>query len=114
MCSQSTHGKTLQPQWGTATVDLVITPGDDFAWAIAADLAGPPEGSLAATKSGIQRMKGDRSTTSVMYQIFLAASQRAPRAFTASFSAKGVTRLILIRSVIATHFVAASTGAKRG
>jgi len=29
-----------------------------------------------------------------MYQTFLAASQRAPRALTASFSAKGVTRLM--------------------
>lgn len=35
-----------------------------------------------------------------MYQSFLAASQRAPSALTASFSAKGVTRLILIRGII--------------
>ncbi len=73
-----------------------MTPGDCLAGVFAADLAAPPEGSLAVTMSGIQRMNGERSATSVMYQSFLAGSQRAPRAFTASFSAKGVTRLILM------------------
>jgi len=41
-------------------------------------------------------MKGVRSSTSTMYQHFLAASQRAPSALAASFSANGVTRLIRI------------------
>ena len=77
-------------------VDLVMIPSDDLAGALAADLAGSPESSLAASRFGIQRMNGVRSATSVMYQSFLAASQRAPSAFTASFSAKGVTRLILM------------------
>ncbi len=37
---------------------------------------------------------------STMYQHFLTASQRAPSALTASFSAKGVTRLILMVVII--------------
>lgn len=56
-----------------------------------------PDSPLAASKFGIQRKNGVRSVTSVMYQSFLAASQRAPSAFAASFSAKGVTKLILMR-----------------
>ena len=51
---------------------------------------------LADAKSGIQRMKGARSATSTMYHCFFAESQRAPSAFAASFSANGVTKLILI------------------
>jgi hypothetical protein len=35
-----------------------------------------------------------------MYQHFLATSQRAPSALTASFSAKGVTKLILMAGII--------------
>ncbi len=81
-----------------------MTPGDELAGIFAADLAAPPEGSLAASKSGIQRMNGVRSATSVMYQSFLAASQRAPRALTASFSAKGVTRLILMGKLSPSQF----------
>jgi len=81
-----------------------MTPFDCLAGALAFDFAGalaaPPEGSLADSKSGIQRMNGVRSATSVMYQSFWAGSQRAPRAFTASFSAKGVTRLILMSEII--------------
>lgn len=96
VCSQSTHGSTWQPQRGTAIVDLVMTPGDCLAGALAV----PPEGSLAACRFGIQRMNGVRSATSVMYQSFLAGSQRAPKAFTASFSAKGVTRLILMDELL--------------
>jgi hypothetical protein len=41
-----------------------------------------------------------RSGTSVMYQTFLAASHRAPRALTASFSAKGVTRLMRMAGIM--------------
>jgi hypothetical protein len=105
LCSQSTHGSTWQPQCGTTTVDFVMTPGDCFAGALAA----PPEGALAVSRFGIQRMNGVRSTTSVTYQSFFAPSQRAPSAFTASFSAKGVTRFILIRPAPTIYFVAAST-----
>lgn len=36
----------------------------------------------------------------MMYQVFLAESHRAPNAFTASFSANGVTKLILIFGII--------------
>ena len=77
-------------------VDLVVIPGDELARVVAVNPASPPEGALAASTFGIQRINGVRSATSVMYQSFLAASQRAPSAFTASFSAKGVTRLILM------------------
>ena len=72
-----------------------MTPGDGLAGALAI----PPEGSLAASRFGIQRMNGVRSATSVMYQSFLVPSQRAPSAFTASFSAKGVAKLILMREL---------------
>ena len=47
-----------------------------------------------------EQMNGKRSGASVMYQTFLAASQRAPSALTASFSAKGVTRSILMWPII--------------
>ena len=74
-----------------------MTPGDVLAGALAAGLAGAPGGSLAASRFGIQRVNGERSATSVMYQSFLAPSQRAPSAFAASLSAKGVTRLIRLK-----------------
>jgi hypothetical protein len=80
---------------------LVTIPGDFFA----GDLAGVccvVVASAAAAKSGIQRIKGVRSGTSTMYQIFLAESHRAPKAFTASFSANGVTKLILMATIIPT------------
>jgi hypothetical protein len=51
---------------------------------------------VATSIFGIQRINGVRSAMSTIYQIFLVASQRAPSAFTASFSENGVTRLILI------------------
>ncbi len=76
-----------------------MTPGADLAGALTAGLAASPEGSLAVSRFGIQRMNGVRSATSVMYQTLLAPSQRAPSAFTASFSAKGATRLILMGEV---------------
>ncbi len=41
-------------------------------------------------------MNGVRSSTSTMYQHFFAASQRAPSALAASFSANGVIKLIRI------------------
>lgn len=56
--------------------------------------------STAASMCGIHRANGVRSAASTMYQHFLPASQRAPRALTASFSAKGVTRLIRMLGII--------------
>lgn len=50
--------------------------------------------STAAFMSGIHFMNGDKSFTSWMYQTLRVPSQRAPKALTASFSAKGVTKLI--------------------
>lgn len=41
-----------------------------------------------------------RSATSTMYQIFFTESQRAPSALAASFSANGVTKLILMGPII--------------
>ncbi len=77
-----------------------MTPSDclatGLAFDLARDLAAPPEASLATSKSRIQRMNGVRSATSVTYQSLLAPSQRAPKAFTVAFSAKGVTRLMLV------------------
>jgi hypothetical protein len=61
-----------------------------------------PDTFIAASMFGIHRIYGVRSATSVMYQHFFAASQRAPSALTASFSAKGVTKLILMGFVYAT------------
>jgi hypothetical protein len=55
---------------------------------------------MAVSIFGIQRMNGVRSVTSTIYQSFLVASQRAPSAFTASFSENGVTKLILILRII--------------
>ncbi len=52
--------------------------------------------TVAADTSGIQRKNGVRSTTSTMYQSLFVESHLAPKAFAASFSAKGVTRLILM------------------
>ncbi len=64
---------------------------------------------MAASMFGIQRANGVRSSTSTMYQIFLVESQRAPRALTASFSAKGVTRLILIDGIISAECTSTHT-----
>jgi hypothetical protein len=55
---------------------------------------------MAVSIFGIQRMNGVRSVTSTIYQSFLVASQRAPSAFTASFSENGVAKLILILRII--------------
>lgn len=73
-----------------------MTPPDWLAGGIGLDLPSPPEFTVAASRCGIQRMNGVRSATLVMYQSLLAGSHLAPSAFTASFSAKGVTRLILM------------------
>ncbi len=59
-------------------------------------LAAPPLGSLAASRLGIQRMSGMRSTAPVTHHTFLAPAQLVPNALTEPFSAKGVTRFILI------------------
>lgn len=46
-----------------AAVELIITPGECLAEAFAAELAGAPEATFAASRFGIQRKKGERSTT---------------------------------------------------
>lgn len=66
-------------------------------------LAAPALTSAAACRPGIQRANGVRSATSLIYQTFLAGSQRAPNALTASFSANGVTRLILMGGLSRRH-----------
>ena len=98
VCPQSSQGSTLQSQPTTSTADSVITPSDCLIGTTAvlpADFPALPPGlSVAASKSGIHRENGVTSDTSVMYQTFWAASQRAPRALTVSFSAKGVARFL--------------------
>ena len=56
--------------------------------------------SDADSPFGIQRKNGVRSALSTIYQSFWVVSQRAPSAFTASFSVKGVIKLILIGRII--------------
>lgn len=82
-------------------MDLVVCPLDCVVVGALVEVftgrVGPSVGSaVAASTLGIHRKNGVRSATSMMYQIFLVASQRAPNAFAASFSANGVTKLILI------------------
>ena len=91
----------MQPQCGIGFDDCVIAPLPDWlAGSFAAVQVETVElvagRSVATCTTGIQRMKGVRSATSLMYQSLLAASQRAPSALTASFSAKGVFKLTLI------------------
>lgn len=103
VCTQSSQGWTVQPQCGTScincegVVDLLRFGGSLAGFVVREAVSEPP---VAASMFGIHRKKGVRSAGSTMYQSFLAGSQRAPRALTASFSANGVTRLILIRRII--------------
>lgn len=53
--------------------------------------------------SGIQRWNGVRSVTFCTYQVFLAASQRAPKALAASFSANGVTRSMRMQGIMTSR-----------
>lgn len=97
VCTQSSQGSTSQPQSAISLPEFFgvwAGGGDNFGFVT---FGVAPRTSTAAAISGIQRANGVRSATSTMYQHFLAASQRPPSAFTASFSANGVTKLILIR-----------------
>jgi hypothetical protein len=100
VCTQPSQGCRLQPQSATPASAFAGTltgvGGDSFGFVT---FGTAPDTSTAASISGIHRLKGARSATSTMYQHFLAASQRAPSALTASFSAKGVTRLILMAEI---------------
>lgn len=69
---------------------------DAFRMSIDCTVAPLLEPSVAACPSGIHREKGVRSTTSLTYQIFFVASQRAPRALAVSFSANGTFKSILM------------------
>lgn len=108
VCTQSSQGSTSQPQSAQSLTDfagvLAGVGGENFGFVIC---GAPPDTSMAASMFGIQRENGVRSATSTMYQHFLAASQRPPRALTASFSAKGVTKLILMRRIIRAWFAVA-------
>jgi len=64
------------------------------------DCATASDPSMADSIFGIQRENGVRSVTLTMYQSFLEPSQWAPSALTASFSANGVVRFILIGGII--------------
>lgn len=78
------QGRTSQPQWaGPGKVPTGLLASRDWT-----------EGFATATGSGIHRLNGVRSSTSLMYQTFFWLSQRAPNALTWSFSAKGVIRLM--------------------
>ena len=98
VCTQSSHGSTSQPQSATSlTATKEVFGGENFCFTAGCVRSGL---SVTASAFGIQRANGVRSATSTMYQHFLAASQRAPSALTASFSAKGVTKLILMARII--------------
>ena len=115
MCSQSSQGSTLHPQWGTTTAGPVMTPtvGTTGAFPLSVDCLVAPllAPSVAAFTFGIHREKGVRSDTSLTYQIFFAAPQRAPSAVAVSFSANGTFRSILMGELSApcTGFTAFAT-----
>ena len=87
-------------------VDTVTVPADVTAFALPERLVGRTTGlggtrcAVGASASVIQRKNGVKSATLTMYQVLSAESQRAPKAFAASFSANGVIRLILMRAII--------------
>jgi len=86
----------LQPQSAGDTGALI--DGVDFGFVTCTVVF-----DVTTSTFGIHRENAVRSATSTMYQHFLVASQRAPSALTASFSAKGVTRLILMLEIIVAH-----------
>jgi hypothetical protein len=105
VCLQSSQGRTSHPQCGTSLTGLegagsLVGFGGELLGLVVRGVPPASELSVSASKFGIHRRNGVRSATSVMYQSFLVASQRAPSAFTASFSANGVTKLILIWRII--------------
>lgn len=95
-----------------AVVDTVTVPRPSVAFAVPGrwDVATPAlrgmgcdteaPGASEPSARAIQRENGVRSATLTTYQVRSDESQRAPKAFTASFSAKGVTRLILMAVII--------------
>ena len=90
------------------TFDVVTAAGPDSAGDALLGLADMvplllAELFIAAFMSGIQRIKGVKSATSTMYQFLRTESHRAPRAFALSLSAKGVTKLILMASIVDTQ-----------
>ena len=108
--------RTLRYEWlspySWATLDDVQTYATQWMWKYNHDR--PPHGlgrhyPKAAIGHGcvtvllLVAVEIGGITTSVMYQSFLAESQRAPSALTASFSAKGVTRLILMSELSPQH-----------
>ncbi|HOE42159.1 MAG TPA: hypothetical protein PLB25_11100 [Rhodoferax sp.] len=101
VCTQSSHGSTRHPQSATLSDSLAVAMAgvgsENFGFVT---FSAPPDTSTANSMFGIHRSNGVRSATSTMYQHFLAASHRAPKALTVSFSAKGVTKLILIAGII--------------
>jgi len=115
VCWQSSQGRTLQPQCGATTAGPVMTPTVCSIGAIPVSVdrrvVPPAEPSVAAFTSGFHRRNGVTSATSMMYQIFFAASQRAPSALASSFSANGTFKLILMGELSApcTGFTAFAT-----
>ena len=77
-----------------------MTPSERLIGVIGVSVAASVGLAVAAFKSGIQRRNGVRSATSWMNQTLRVASQRAPSALVESFSAKGVTTLILMGGII--------------
>jgi hypothetical protein len=96
VCPQSSQGNTLQTQPVNAKADFATTSSDRWIGAVGVLAAVSGEIAVAASKFGIHRKNGLRSATSWIYQTLRMASQRAARALTESFSAKGVTKLILM------------------
>src|ERR1035437_5644674 len=100
VCSQSSHGSTLHPQCGATTVGPVMTRTVCSIGAIPVPVdrrvVPPVVPSGVAFKTGFHRRNGVTSATSMMYQIFFAASQRAPSALAVSLSVYGTFRSILM------------------
>ena len=115
VCSQSSQGSTLHPQCGATTVGPVMTASVCSIGAIPVSVdrrvVPPVVPSEVAFKTGFHRRNGVTSATSMMYQIFFAASQRAPSALAVSLSVYGTFRSILMGELSAprTGFTAFAT-----
>ena len=115
VCPQSSQGSTLHPQCSITTAGPVMTTSDcsigTFPGFVDCRVVPPAEPSVAAATSGIHRMNAVKSVTSMMYQIFFAASQRAPSALAVSFSTNGTFKSILMGELSApcTCFAAFAT-----
>ena len=86
---QCSHGKTEQPQCETARGGGVAVGAFTPA---------------SACATGIQRANGVKSATSMTYQFLRTESHRAPSALAWSLSAKGVTKFILMGTIIPACF----------